>query len=332
VFALAFVIVLAGGSENTAVAQLVKSVETVGVTVSDVDRSTEFFNKVLNFEKIGDVEVHGEPYEKLKGLFGLRMRVVRMQLGKETIELTQYLAPEGRPIPPGWRTNDHTFQHIAIVVSDMDEAYRHLHRHKVRHASTGPQTIPANNPAAAGIRAFYFKDPDGHHLEIIYFPAGKGDPRWQQSNGPLFLGIDHSAIVVSDTTRSLHYYRDLLGMRVTGESLNSGSEQERLNNVSGARLRITGLRAQRGPGIEFLEYLAPRNGRRAPQDTRTNDIWHWQTVVATASADEAAKAIRAGGKRITSPAAAALPDKTLGFTRGFSARDPDGHGIQFIER
>ena len=76
-FALAFVIVLAGDSENTAVAQLVKSVETVAVTVSDVDRSTEFFNKVLSFEKIGDVEVHGEPYEKLKGLFGVRMRVVR---------------------------------------------------------------------------------------------------------------------------------------------------------------------------------------------------------------------------------------------------------------
>jgi catechol 2,3-dioxygenase-like lactoylglutathione lyase family enzyme len=103
-----------------------------------------------------------------------------MKLGEEVIELTEYLAPEGRPIPSGSRSNDHWFQHIAVVVSDMDKAYQQLRAHKVRHASTGPQTIPASNKAAAGIRAFYFNDPDGHNLEIIYFPPGKGDPRWQK--------------------------------------------------------------------------------------------------------------------------------------------------------
>lgn len=111
---------------DAAVAQLVKSVESVGMTVSDMDRSVEFFSKVLSFEKISDLEVHGAEYEKLQGVFGLRMRAVRMKLGDETIELAQYLAPEGRPIPADWRSNDHWFQHIAIVVSDMDTAYQHL--------------------------------------------------------------------------------------------------------------------------------------------------------------------------------------------------------------
>jgi catechol 2,3-dioxygenase-like lactoylglutathione lyase family enzyme len=155
------------------------------MTVSDMDRSVEFFSKVLSFEQMSDVDVYGVEYEKLQGVFGLRMRVVRMKLGDETIELAQYLAPEGRPIPAEWRSNDHWFQHIAIVVSDMDKAYAQLRAHKVRHASTGPQTLPAHLKAAAGIRAFYFKDPDGHNLEIIYFPAGKGDPRWQQKNDKL---------------------------------------------------------------------------------------------------------------------------------------------------
>jgi len=194
------------------------------MTVSDMDRSVEFFSKVLSFEKINDVEVHGAEYEKLQGVFGLRMRVARLKLGNETFELTQYLAPEGRPIPADWRSNDHWFQHIAIVVSDMDKAYQQLRSHKVRHASTGPQTIPATNKAAAGIRAFYFKDPDGHNLEIIYFPAGKGVPRWQQTGGKLFLGVDHTAIVVSSTQNSLKYYRDLLGLKLAGESINSGTE------------------------------------------------------------------------------------------------------------
>jgi catechol 2,3-dioxygenase-like lactoylglutathione lyase family enzyme len=317
---------------SVSLAQVVKSVEAVGMTVSDIDRSVEFFNKVLNCEKTSDVEVHGAEYEKLQGVFGLRMRVVRMRLGDEMIELTQYLAPEGRPIPADWRSNDHAFQHIAIVVSDMDKAYQHLRSYKIRHASTGPQTIPAGNKAAAGIRAFYFKDPDGHNLEIIYFPQGKGDPRWQQRSDKLFLGIDHTAIVVANTTNSLKYYRDFLGLKLAGESMNKGTEQEHLNNVAGARLRISGLRAQTGPGIEFLEYLAPRDGRPAPKDTRANDLWHWQTTLGTANAVAAAQKLRAAGGRMLSPGVAVLPDNRLGSMKGFLARDPDGHGLQVIEK
>jgi catechol 2,3-dioxygenase-like lactoylglutathione lyase family enzyme len=313
-------------------AQLVKAVDAVGMTVADLDRSVEFFSQVLNFEMLSEVEAHGSEFEKLQGVFGLRMRVARLRLGNEMIELTQYLAPEGRPIPADWRSNDHWFQHIAIVVSDMDKAYQHLRQYKVRHASTGPQTIPPTNKAAAGIRAFYFKDPDGHNLEIIYFPAGKGDPRWQQSGGKLFLGIDHTAIVVANTPQCLKYYRDLLGLKLAGESMNYGTEQEHLNNVAGARLHISGLKAARGPGIEFLEYLAPRDGRPAPKDTRANDLWHWQTTLVTDSAVGAAEKLRAAKRRVVSPSVARIEDKILGFSKGFLARDPDGHGLLFVEK
>ena len=313
-------------------AQVVKSVDSVGMTVADMDRSIDFFTEVLRFEKISDVEVHGAEYEKLQGVFGLRMRVVRLKLGEEMIELTQYLAPEGRPIPPDWRSHDHGFQHIAIVVSDMDKAYQQLRRHKVRHASTGPQTIPLTNKAAAGIRAFYFKDLDGHTLEIIYFPHGKGDPRWQNNTDKLFLGIDHTAIVVSNTKNSLQYYRDLLGLKLAGESMNSGTEQEHLNNVAGARLHISGLRAGAGPGIEFLEYLAPRDGRPAPMDSRTNDLWHWQTILTTDNATDTMAKLRGAKRHVVSPTVAQLPERSLGFVKGFLARDPDRHGLQIIER
>ena len=241
-------------------------------------------------------------------------------------------APEGRPIPADWRSNDQAFQHIAIVVSDMDKAYQHLRAHNVRHASTAPQIIPATNKAAAGIRAFYFKDPDGHYLELIYFPQGKGDPRWQQKSDQMFLGIDHTAIVVSSTENSLKFYRDLLGMRLAGESMNYGTEQEHLNNIAGARLRISGLRATSGPGIEFLEYLSPRNGRPAPKDTRANDIWHWQTTLRTANAEKTFRKFNRGSGRAVSPGIAGIADADFGFTKGFLARDPDGHGLQIVEK
>lgn len=189
-------------------APVVDAVEAVGMTVHDMDRSLDFYTQVLSFELVSDVEVYGTPYEQLQGVFGLRMRVVRLRLGSESLELIEYLAPKGRPIPVDSRSNDRWFQHVAIIVSDMGRAYQWLRQHKVQHASTGPQRLPDWNPNAGGIQAFYFKDPDGHALEILQFPAGKGDPKWQRPTDKLFLGIDHTAIVVSNTEKSLIFYRD----------------------------------------------------------------------------------------------------------------------------
>jgi catechol 2,3-dioxygenase-like lactoylglutathione lyase family enzyme len=306
-------------------------VQAVGMTVSDMDRSIAFFRDVLTFEIVSDEEVWGEPYERLQGVFGLRMRVVRMRLGEEQVELTEYLAPRGRAIPETSRSNDRWFQHVAIIVSDMEKAYARLRRHRVAHASSGPQRLPDWNENAGGIEAFYFKDPDGHALEVLAFPKDKGDPRWHRRTDRLFLGIDHTAIVVDDTETSLGFYRDQLGLRVAGHSENYGSEQERLNNVFGARLRITALRAAAGPGIEFLEYLAPRDGRAAPPDLKANDLAHWQTTVETGDAETAAKRLFVARVLFVSPGSVDLPGTQLGFRKGFMVRDPDGHAVRLVE-
>jgi catechol 2,3-dioxygenase-like lactoylglutathione lyase family enzyme len=310
----------------------VEAVEAVGMTVADMERSMGFYSGVLSFEKVSDVEATGSTYEHLQGVFGLRMRVVRMRLGEECIELTEYLSPRGRPIPIDSRSHDRWFQHIAIIVSDMDRAYQWLRQHKVEHASPGPQRLPDWNPNAGGIRAFYFKDPDGHYLEVLLFPPGKGDPKWQAGADRLFLGIDHTAIVVGDTEASLKFYRDTLGLKVVGESENYGAEQERLNNVFGARLRITTLRAATGPGIELLEYLAPRDGRPMPTDVRANDLMHWQTTLVTRGIARTAHRLLAGKFSLVSPDVVALVEGQLGFTAGLLVRDPDGHAMQVIER
>jgi catechol 2,3-dioxygenase-like lactoylglutathione lyase family enzyme len=275
--------------------------------------------------------VAGEEYEHLQGLFGLRMRVVRLRLGDEFLELTEYLAPKGRPVPVDSRSNDRWFQHVAIITNDMERAYAWLRQNKVEHASSGPQRLPDWNKNAGGIKAFYFKDPDGHSLEILQFPAGKGDAKWHKSSDKLFLGIDHTAIVVGDTEASLGFYRDALGMRVVGESENYGTEQEHLNNVFGARLRITALRAASGgPGIEFLEYLAPRDGRPVPKDARPNDLAHWQTRLVVGSAASAERFLL--GEKAFFVSSGVVSAKDLGFNKGFLVRDPDGHVMQLIEK
>jgi catechol 2,3-dioxygenase-like lactoylglutathione lyase family enzyme len=326
-------LLLVGLLTPTAAAQqapvAVVGVESVGMTVSDLDRAVDFYTRVLGFETLSEVEVAGEAYEQLEGVFGLRMRVARLRLGEEIVELTQYLAPRGRPIPVDSRSNDRWFQHVAIIVRDMDEAYAWLRDHKVQYASTGPQTIPAWNLGAAGIRAFYFNDPDGHVLEVLSFPPDKGLPKWQ-ARDRLFLGIDHTAIVVEDTEASLRFYRDLLGFQAAGSSENYGPEQEHLNNVAGAHLRITSLRAAAGPAIELLEYLSPRDGRPFPDDQKSNDLTHWQTRLLAPSPEGAAGAVRSSGAPFISPGLVTLPADTLGFSLGALVRDPDGHAIQLV--
>jgi catechol 2,3-dioxygenase-like lactoylglutathione lyase family enzyme len=310
----------------------VRAVGAIGITVSDLDAATRFYREVLDCEPRGPVvELAGSEPERLQGVFGLRVRVARLALGDGTLELTEYLAPRGRPFPADSRANDRWFQHVAIAVRDMDRAYARLRAHRVEHASAGPQRLPDWNPDAGGIEAFYFRDPDGHFLELIRFPPGKGDPRWQRPTRRLFLGIDHTAIAVSDTEASLAFYRDALGLRVAGASENHGIEQERLNNVFGARLRITALRAAEGPGIELLEYLAPRDGRPRPTGARANDLLHWQTDLAVPDAGALAARARLAGGGWISPGPVALPGDPLGFARAMLIADPDGHALRLRE-
>ncbi len=309
------------------------AVEAPGLTVSDMDRSVDFFSRVLTFEKVSDVEVAGDAYEHLQGVFGLRMRVVRMKLGDEQIELVEYLAPRGRAVPEDARSNDRSFQHVAIIVSDMDKAYRVLRENKVQHASTGPQRLPDWNKNAGGIEAFYFKDPDGHALEILHFPPDKGAPKWQKPTDRLFLGIDHTAIAVGDTDASLRFYRDAPGPGGGGGRENYGTEQEHLNNVFGARLRITALRAAAGPGIELLEYLAPRDGRPYPSDLRPNDLAFWQTTLAATDVVAAAREPSSPrGSSSFRQERSRFPTRASASRRACLIRDPDGHAMRVVQR
>jgi catechol 2,3-dioxygenase-like lactoylglutathione lyase family enzyme len=311
---------------------LASAVDSVDITVSDMDRAVEFYSGVLSFKKVRDTEEAGENYEDLQGVFGVRMRVVRMRLGDEFIELTEYLAPKGRSIPGEARSNDRSFQHIAIVVSDLDKAFAWLRQNRVEYASSGPQRLPNWNRSASGIKAFYFKDPDGHPLEILQFPPDKGAEKWHRPSDKLFLGIDHTAIVVGDTEESPRFYRDLLGMRIVGESENYGTEQEHLNNVFGAHLRITALRAGSGPGIELLEYLSPRDGSPFPLDEHANDVIHRQTVLVTESADQAARDLLSAKVNFVSSAVIANQKGELGFRSAFIVRDPDGHAVEIEQK
>lgn len=304
-------------------AQKATAVTGVSITVEDLDREVAFFTEVLDFKQTGQEKWEGAEVSRLFGLQGENnsVQMVTLQLGSETIRLMDFDGAPSRAIPADTRSNDLWFQHLAIVVSDMDAAYKRLLDAKVTHVSTAPQTLPEYLPNAAGIKAFYFRDPEGHNLELIWFPPGKGDPKWQQGTS-VFQGIDHTAIGISDTEKSMAFYRDQLGLVHGGHSENYGTEQEHLNQVFGARLDINGLHAGSGFGVEFLNYIAPPGGRPYPPDSRADDLWHYQTEIKVDDLNGLMQKLDKEGF-----AKKSFNTVEIGSSKMCLYRDPDGHAV-----
>ncbi len=270
---------LAGTSLALALGRKGRTIRVLRISrvVADLDQAEAFYRDGLGFCRLergpGDTVLAG-----LLGIPGARCECVVMRLGAEEIALVRF-DPPGAPYPLDSRSDDLWFQHLAIIVDDMEAALRHLEKQSPRPISThGPERLPPSN---GSVVAFKFRDPDGHPLELLQFPPGQGRPVWQQrartGAGP-FLGIDHSALAVKATARSLRFYRRL-GFRVAARSLNDGDAQARLDGVPAAQVRVTGLRARstEGAGLELLAYAPP--GRPAPPAAANATATDWVTLL-----------------------------------------------------
>ena len=318
-------------------------ITSLGFTCRDLQATAEFYCHRLGFEPADCLTLEPGPYAALLGLPGTRLKLQRLRLGAEILELSQVLdlGPRlrpGRTIPADSRSCDLWFQHICIVVSDLNAAAAPIQaliaKGQLQPISSAPQTLPSWNTAAAGIQAFKFHDPEGHCLELLQFPAGKGDARWHQPAGASpFLGIDHSAIANGDTERSCRFYEDLLGLRLGGNGVNSGPEQDALDGLANAKVRITAHRCRQGAGIECLNYLQPGGGRPLPADQTGADLAHWQIRLQVSDLEGIASRLETFGGSLVSRGIVELPhhqSEALGFRRALQIRDPDGHHLQLV--
>ena len=250
----------------------------VSRVVADLDRAVAFYRDGLGF-RLASRGPGDRALPPLLGLAGSTTEEAVLRLGDEEIALVRF-DPLGAPYPADSRSNDLWFQHLAVVVDDMPAAWRQLAAQLPHSISmNGPERLPPRN---GGVVAVKFRDPDGHPLELIQFPPGSGRPAWQRAGGAKsgpFLGIDHSALAVASTARSLRFYRRL-GFRVAARSWNDSPAQSRLDGLCGARARVTGLRLPglAGPGLELLRYAPP--GRPAPVVPANALLTDWVTLSA----------------------------------------------------
>lgn len=305
-----------------------QQIQAIGLTVTDLDRVMPFYTKALCFEVISDITVTEKNPGVSTEVSQSRIRIVTLKLGDEQIRLMQYLDMPGAPIPADSQSNDRWFQHLAIVVRDMDRAYAHLQAFPIESISTAPQTIPPGNKEAAYIQAFKFRDPDRHPLELIWFPPNKGQEKWHQSSGRLFLGIDHTAIAIANTDDSLKFYRDELGMQVDGGSFNWRETQARMDGLPDAKVRVTALRPmQGGLGIELLDYLEPNNGRPIPSDLQPWDIAYTQVELVV---NQVTNPFCHSQIQYTSPESRQNDHACSLNHPGYRLNDPTGHALVLI--
>ena len=214
-----------------------------------------------------------------------------LAIGNERIELIAFDEP-GKPYPADVIASDVTFQHLALVVPDMDAAYARLREiDGWRPISRGgPQRLPPNT---GGVTAFKFRDPEGHPLELLEFPRNAAPARWKNSEASsIAIGIDHTAISVADVDASVAFYQSL-GLRVNNRSTNHGVEQDRLDGLDDTCVEVIALSPpEPTPHIELLCYKTRRS------------------VVAAESRDIAATRV------------VFIGDATLG-----ELHDPDGHRL-----
>ncbi|HZU90654.1 MAG TPA: VOC family protein [Stellaceae bacterium] len=305
----------------------VTRIARVSLTTADPDGLAAFYCEALGFERRGIAHREEQRFSQLMGLDSTEARTLLLDLGRQTLELVGF-APSGRRYPPDITANDPRFQHIAIVVADMEAAHARLSAclgwTPITHPA--PQRLPASS---GGVVAFKFRDPEGHPLELLAFPLDRVPPPWRepQRQGPC-LGIDHSAVVVADTTRSVRFYEKLLGFRVTSRSLNRGPEQDRLDGVVAALVEVTALAPDTAepPHLELLCYRSPAKTLPPEALPHSSDVAATQLVFAVDRLPELVPDLLAAEVGLISAGMVTLDDGRPAAL----IRDPDGHALLLL--
>jgi catechol 2,3-dioxygenase-like lactoylglutathione lyase family enzyme len=231
----------------------VTALAAVALVTPDVEGLSRFYQAALGFVVADARTLAGDGFEARIGAPG-SARAVFLRLGGQTLELLQFDRP-GEPYPAGVGGNDLRFQHFAVVVSDMAAAWSRLQGVAgwTPISQGGPVRLA---PASGAVTAFKFRDPNGHPVELLAFPADTAPAAWRGGH-TLCLGIDHSAISVDDARRSSDFYEGL-GLTVSSRSHNVGAEQSRLDGLADAEAEVVALSPLTlTPHVELLAYRRP---------------------------------------------------------------------------
>ena len=135
-----------------------------GITVSNLDRSLEFWQNVLGFEFSHRAHQTSEMASEITGVPGAEVKLAVVKApGGHKIELLEYLAPPDRK-HVNLRPCDVGSVHVALTVDKLDAILEKIAASGWKAAGK-PQTLKTG--PNAGKRVVYVRDPDGTTIEFM---------------------------------------------------------------------------------------------------------------------------------------------------------------------
>ena len=139
-----------------------------GITVSNLERSLDFWQNVLGFEFSHRAHQTGEMASEITGVAGAEIKLAVVKApGGHKIELLEYLAPPDHKRHVDLRPCDVGSVHIAFTVDDLDAILQKIAVSGWKAAGK-PQTLQSG--PNAGKRVVYVRDPDGTTIEFMEMP------------------------------------------------------------------------------------------------------------------------------------------------------------------
>ena len=142
-------------------------------------------------------------------------------------------------------------------------------------------------------------------------------------------GIDHAGITVASVEAALGFYRDLLGLRVTGEGEDEGPELDAIVGLTGVRMRYAELDLGGGQLLEILEYRSPKG---TPLEQRPCDPGASHLALRVDDVDAVWQRLDAAGAAVGSPPTTISEPGPWNGARCAYVDDPDGRSVELIQR
>ena len=137
----------------------IQAIAHLGIPVSDIDQSLQFYHEALGLEIISIREVSGERISAGVQVSEAQIKIALLEAGNARLELLQYLHPVG--VPFDRQNNDVGATHIALNVADLQATYDQL---QALGVPCNTQPFPSSYPEGWGW--FYARDPDGITVEF----------------------------------------------------------------------------------------------------------------------------------------------------------------------
>lgn len=162
----------AAGADEPAVEGMFRGARSVGISVTDLERSVAFYRERLGFEAVVDVHesFHGL-VDDVAGMAGGHVRSCLLSSGGRNggmLELFETLEPRGRSLPFGTRWGDFGYLQAAFSCDDIHGAVADMERAGME-LLCGPKAMAESIPDDPG-EFVYVRDPDGIPIEFLYLP------------------------------------------------------------------------------------------------------------------------------------------------------------------